>query len=124
MYISEKTANIFKVIFIMIFLAAICVSCSTPFLKVSNRQNITATVTEKTVKRYNDKDKYIVMTELEDGSTMVLEVTDALFAGQFDSSDVYAGIKVGNTYKFDVGGYRIPLLSMYQNIYGYEETNN
>ena len=41
--------------------------------------------------------------------------------GRFNSSDMYAEIEVGKTYKFEVGGSRNELWSWYPNIYKYEE---
>ena len=92
-----------------------------PINKVSNRREITATVTDKDVKNSDGESKYLVFTKTSDGETAVFEVTDALFAGRFDSSDLYAEIEIGKTYKFDVGGSRNRLFSWYPNIYGYEE---
>ena len=92
-----------------------------PINKVSNRREITATVTDKDVKNSDGESKYLVFTKTSEGETAVFEVTDALFAGRFDSSDLYAEIEIGKTYKFDVGGSRNRLFSWYPNIYGYEE---
>lgn len=92
-----------------------------PINKVINRREVTATVTDKEVKNYSDESKYLVYTKDENGDVQVFEITDALFAWQFDSSDIYAGIEVGKTYVFDVGGSRNKLFSWYPNIYGYEE---
>lgn len=92
-----------------------------PINKVSNRREITATVTDKDVKNSDGKGKYLVFTKTSDGETAVFEVTDALFAWRFNSSDLYGEIEVGKTYQFDVGGSRNRLLSWYPNIYGYVE---
>ena len=92
-----------------------------PFNKVSNRREIVATVTDKDVKNSNGESKYLVFTKTSDGETAVFEITDALFAGRFNSSDLYAEIEIGKTYKFDVGGTRNELFSWYPNIYGCEE---
>lgn len=80
-----------------------------------------ATVTEKQVKRYNDSDKYLIFTELEDGSTKVFENTDSLIEWKFGSSDMYAKLKEDHTYKIKTYGWRIPFLSWYENIIGVEE---
>lgn len=92
-----------------------------PINKVTNRREVTATVTDKEVKNYSDKSKYLVYTKDEDGNVQVFEITDALFAWQFDSSDIYAGIEIGKTYVFDIGGSRRKLFSWYPNIYGFKE---
>ena len=105
------------VLVVVILLRCFC----RPINKVSNRREITATVTDKDVKNSDKESKYLVFTKTSDGETEVFEVTDALFAWRFDSSDLYAEIEVGKAYKFDVGGSRNRLLSWYPNIYGYEE---
>lgn len=92
-----------------------------PINKVSNRREVTMTVTDKNVKNNGESGKYLVYCKDDKDNIAVLEITDALFAGRFGSSDVYAGIEVGKTYKFDVGGSRNRLLSWYPNIYKYSE---
>ena len=99
----------------------LCIGIYRPINKVSNRREITMTVTDKNVKNNGDSGKYLVYCKNESGNIEVLEITDALFAGRFDSSDTYAGIEVGKTYKFNIGGSRIRLLSWYPNIYEYDE---
>lgn len=86
-----------------------------------NRREIVATVTDKEVKNKDGEGKYLIFTKDENGEIQVLEITDALFAFQFDSSDKYAGIEKDTTYRFDVGGSRNRLFSWYPNIYGYVE---
>lgn len=94
-----------------------------PINKVSDMRTIEGTVTEKTVKRSDDEDKYLVFVQetTPGGGLISLEITDSLLYGRFNSSDVYAGIEVGKTYSFEVGGSRVPVLSWYPNIYSYEE---
>lgn len=54
--------------------------------------------------------RYMVYTDKEN-----FEITDQLF-GRKNSSDVYGKIKVGNTYKFHVIGYRNPTYTKFRNI--------
>lgn len=91
-----------------------------PFNKVANRREVTVTVTDKVVKNSNSDSKYLVFTEDNEGNIATYEITDSLFAVRFDSSDTYAAIKVGKTYRFEIGGSRNRLLSWYPNIYEYE----
>ncbi len=117
----RKSKTVFGMVVIIFSLVALCISFSRPFNKVSNRREVTATVTDKEVKNKSNNSKYLIFTKNENEDIAVFEITDALFAGQFDSSDIYGGIEIGKTYKFDVGGSRNKLLSWYPNIYGYEE---
>ncbi|MBU4502908.1 MAG: DUF1523 family protein [Nanoarchaeota archaeon] len=86
-----------------------------------DRETYTATVTEKQVKRYNGKDKYVIFTELMDGTTKVFENTDSLIEWKFDSSDIYGGLDEGKIYNIKTYGWRIPFLSAYENILDIEE---
>lgn len=108
------------VIVIGIIVIALGVSIYRPFNKASDMREVTVTVTDKAVKNSNDDSKYLIFTEDEDGNVATFEITDSWIAGRFNSSDVYAAIKVGNTYTFTVGGSRNELMSWYPNIYEYK----
>lgn len=85
------------------------------------RKEVILTVDSKWVKGVHGSQKYLVSGKDSNGEEVVYEVTDNLFALRFNSSDIYAGIKEGNTYKMIVGGYRVPLFSWYPNIYSIEK---
>lgn len=120
----KKLKTILAAAGLLIAVGMLLVAFSRPFNKVSNRREITATVTDKEVKNKKEDSKYLVYTKDESGEIQVFEITDALFAWQFDSSDIYAGIEIGKTYVFDVGGSRNKFFSWYPNIYGYEEVKS
>lgn len=120
----KKLKMIVSVVIILLAVGFVLISFSRPFNKVSNRREITATVTDKEAKNKKEDSKYLVYTKNENGEIQVFEITDALFAWQFDSSDIYAGIEIGKTYVFDVGGPRNKFFSWYPNIYGYEEVKS
>lgn len=108
-----------EVMIIIIFFAVfLSVAFYRSFDKVSNRREVTATVIDKV-----NNSKCLVYTEDENGDREIFEVTDALFAWQFDSFDIYMGIETGKTYKFDIGGSKNSFFSWYPNLYGYEETD-
>ena len=91
-------------------------------IKVSNPQTYTVTVQSKETKNSKDESKFLVFTiDTETGESRVFEVTDSLWKGRFDSADVYNIITPGHTYEFTTGGFRVPLLSWYQNIYEVNE---
>ena len=108
------------VIFIIAIVIVLGVGIYRPFNKVSDMRDVTVTVTDKTVKNDGDDGKYVIFTEDKDGNIATFEITDSLIAGRFNSSDVYAAIKVGNTYTFTVGGSRNEFMSWYPNIYEYK----
>ena len=92
------------------------------FPQIIVRSTYTCEVTDKQVKRYEDKgDKYLIFTEdIETGKPIVFEDTD-YFPLKFNSSDIYAQIKVGGKYRFHVKGVRVHILSLYENIYTVEK---
>lgn len=57
------------------------------------------------------KCRYLIFTDKG-----VLKNTDTLLRGKFDSSDLYASIKVNQTYDFTTVGFRVPFFSMYPNV--------
>lgn len=89
-----------------------------------NEQTYVATVTDKDVRNYNNSSKYLVFTKTEDEETRVFSVEDSLLRFRWNSSDVYGEIEVGKTYRFTVVGFRIEILSMYENIIDFEEISS
>lgn len=69
----------------------------------------TITVTEKNVYPGNNEEKWLVYTEDE-----VYCITDLLFVGFFESSDVYNELQPGKTYDVYVSGMRWPMASGYK----------
>lgn len=87
-----------------------------------NDHTYTIEVTDKERVNYDDGGKYLIYGRTGD-DTIVIENTDSLLRGKFNSSDVYAKIEVGKTYEFTVVGYRIPILSNYENIIDFKEVS-
>lgn len=81
-----------------------------------NPQTITCEVKEKWVKNYDRGSAYLVKCD-----NTVYKVSDLLFKGKFNSSDIYAALEVGKKYEIKTTGYRIHWLSIYQNINEYKE---
>jgi len=77
-----------------------------------NPEPVTITITEKIP--YHDG-SYLVICKVGD-TEEVLRIGDVWLLGIFDSSDRYAYLKTGETYKVQVAGYRVPILSWYRNI--------
>lgn len=93
-------------------------------VEYSNTNNYTVTITDKQVKRKDEEDIYLIFTKLENGETRVFRNEDAFFKGKFNSSDMQAKLEIGHTYDIDTYGYRIPFMSMYENIYKAEEVES
>jgi hypothetical protein len=67
--------------------------------------------------------KYMIFCKTEDNESVVLEDTDNWLRSKFNSSDIYGKMKENASYTITVVGYRIPFLSMYENILSVEEEN-
>ena len=93
-----------------IALSALVIS-TTSCAAVLPKSEVCARVTDKERIVNADTSKYLIFTDKG-----VFENTDDISVMKFNSSDFYAQIEVGNNYCFTVAGYRVPFLSMYQNI--------
>lgn len=74
------------------------------------------TVTDKWIKRTNERDLYLIGTEEE-----VFKIEDNIFVGKLNSSDIYNKIKIGHTYRITTTGMRSSFMSWYRNINTIEE---
>jgi hypothetical protein len=83
----------------------------------TNVNVVSGTVTDRYVKRIGDSDVFYIV--LDDSN--VYKNRDSLIWWKFNSADVQARIKMGQRYRFTVSGYRVPFLSMFQNIIDVEE---
>lgn len=80
-------------------------------------ETTTFVVSEKFIKRNGDSDRYFVSTT--DGSVLVNK--DAWEFFKWDSSDIYAKLKVGHKYRAQTAGWRVRFFSMYENIISLED---
>lgn len=119
MYSSNKGTKGASVALVIIALVFICMhSC----LRVTTKATYNVVVTDKAVKRIDDDDRYLIYTELiNTGEVRVFQITDSYSRMRFNSADMYAKIKVGKSYRFEVYGMREELLSNYENIIAIEE---
>lgn len=116
--------DIITLIPMLILVAASCLIAMAPAInKAIDRREVVVTVMDKGIKNDRNKSRYLIYCENSGGDTEVYEISDSLFRMRFDSSDVYPNILPGKDYRLDVCGKRVPLLSWYPNIYGYEEIN-
>lgn len=111
---KKRTENIILNILVVLIFIGIIGLISIP--NHLNKETHTVTITDKEVKRSGDDDKYIVFGETKDGEAVVFQNTDILTRFKFDSSDIQAKLKVGNTYELTTVGFRITLFSKYPNI--------
>ena len=95
-----------KVLLIILSIVAL-MSCD-----YTNERKVTVTVTGKErIHQSEGNGYYLIFTDSE-----TFKISDQIFFGKFNSSDIYGSIKEGEIYTFKVYGYRIPIASEYPNI--------
>lgn len=82
------------------------------FLWYGTADTKTCTVTEKQATAKEGGTNYILFTK-ECGQ---LQIADDMLLGNYNSTDVFAGIKEGTTYHFETVGFRNGFFSAYPNI--------
>ncbi len=116
---NNKGSIIVELLAVVIFIGIIVAIAFLGFqMEYGNEREVICTVNEKWIKRASGEDKkdmYLVSCGDE-----VYKITDLFFKGKFDSSNIYANLKVGKKYKLTVTGYRFGYFSSYQNINDYE----
>lgn len=108
---------VFSIIVVIIILGIIGVAIYFETVEYQNEETIEITVKDKYIKRNGDTDLYLVATE--EGETY--KISDLLFKGKFNSTDLYNQLEIGKTYKVEITGVRIQFFSMYKNINKIEE---
>ena len=107
---------------IIIVIICLFTSCGHTIDRNSNEREVVGIVTEKTVKRIDTQDKYLIFVKIEgEDEIQVFEITDNWVEGKLNSSTIYGNIKVGKTYTFTIKGSRNEMLSWYPNISKVEE---
>lgn len=90
----------------------LCLSVSGNF----NTHTAVMTVTGKERVNKDDTSYYLVFGKDMDGKTVVYKNTDNILRGKWNSSEMQGELEVGSTYQVNLVGYRVPLLSWYENI--------
>lgn len=85
----------------------------------STQRTVTATVTKTWTQYSKDGTIYLIGT-----NKGVFEDDDSLMYFKFNSSDYFNNMKVGQTYTFDVTGWRIPFASVWPNIVSCEDCSS
>ena len=74
------------------------------------------TITEKERVVRGSSSHYRVWGEDEHGTVHAFRNSDNILRWKWDSSDVQGNLREGETYELNLVGYRVRILSMYQNI--------
>jgi len=95
-----------------LLLAFLVRGCSDTFEQASPHTEI-ATICGKESVRSGDTHEYRVYTS---GETYVVKDYMGTQGSRFDSADLYGKIEVGETYRIESFGYRVPFFSSFWNI--------
>jgi len=108
--ISLKS-NIIKIMLSIIVMLSILINFPHLF-----RSTYIVTITNKRIVEGRSSDKYLIYTQMEDGSIKVFKNTNSLLELKIRSEDVYWALTINKKYEIKAYGLNIPLLSSYQNI--------
>ena len=108
--VTRITRNIDLVLSAFVLIVILFV-VGVPILSHVNDEIVNVKVSSKEVKNTREDSKYLIFTD-----KTTYEITDSLLMFRFDSSDVFGRIKENHCYELKVRGWRVPFLSMYQNI--------
>lgn len=78
----------------------------------SNPEIIEIEVKDKFIKKTGDEDYYMIV----DTENNTYQISDLLFIGKFNSTDIYNQLEIGHKYKVEVTGIRNNFWSFYKNI--------
>lgn len=96
---------------------AIVIGAGGPLFYRSTATTIEINVTDKERVTTSEDSYYLVYGE----KGAVFKNTDDIFFGKFNSSSVQGQLEEGKNYSVTVAGWRIPILSSYQNIVRVED---
>ncbi|NOR84877.1 hypothetical protein GQ473_02060 [archaeon] len=97
---------------IIIAIVVVLILACTVAANLNSAEETTITVDDKWTKYKAGQDKYLV----SDMDGNVYEIGDSALFLKFDASGRYAKIDTGKTYDVKMVGWRIPIISSYQNI--------
>lgn len=127
-YASSRSSDAPLWFYLLVIGIMLLLGCIPGIVKTTDEHWETVTIMAKDIKNKSDDSKYLVWADkvkpcsyCGEPKSTVYEITDSLFMGRFDSSDLYGEIEVGKTYQIRIAGQRWPLFSWYQNIYEIKE---
>lgn len=97
---------------VILVLLVVVASAAYSITYALNTGHETITIEEKWEKIDGGTSKYLVSST----NGQVFQITDTILMWRFDSSNMYASIKEGNTCNIKTQGWRLPILSDYKNI--------
>lgn len=106
----EKIISIILIIIVLVI--GVFIPIGAVISGYCNEREIEITIKDKYVKNSGKTGKYLIV----DKNNNAYEITDLLFKGKFNSTDLYNQLEINKTYTVKVTGARINIISMYPNI--------
>lgn len=101
----------------MFFVLAVIILVIVPAIytgaSYQHKETHQGTITDKYNKSQDKEDKFYIVLD----NKQVIENSDLLFKGKFDSADIQARLKVGDKVEVKTIGYRIHFLNLYPVLY-------
>jgi hypothetical protein len=117
---TTKLTGIVKIAVMVIITVFLIINAGLLVVKNINTETFTVTVTDKLRATYGfvwQTHKYLIFTVDEATDEVhIFENTDTAVYPKFNSSDYYARLEIGRTYRITAVGYRFPFWSLYKNI--------
>lgn len=120
---ESRRLLILLVIVAMFFICPI-VACGPNFyMETQTKDVVTGTIQDKYIKRFSSEgaDSFMMEVKKDSGETEIFSNGDSMFNGKWNSADVQASVKNGDRVRIYVYGWRIPIISMFRNIYKLEK---
>lgn len=114
-----KLNHIIALLISLILILLLAVLPVMTILEYNHKETHVGTVTDKYNKRSEKEDNFYIVLD----NKTVIQNTDLLFKGYFDSADKQAQLRIGDKVKITTIGFRIPILSMYPKAYKIERVD-
>ena len=111
-YRRSRKSKVIAIVTVILVILITIPMCSNYYSEKSYK----ITVTGKEVKNSIDDSKYLIFAKTENGETKTFSIEDNVIKWRWNSSDVYGDVEIGKTYEIKVIGWRIPIISSYENI--------
>ncbi|WP_446898629.1 DUF1523 family protein [Clostridium sp. LBM24168] len=108
---KRNKSNIKSLIIVLIFVF-ITIALSPHFF----RHTYTITVSNKQIKKQHDKSIYMIYAQMDNGNVRTFKDINSLVEFKFNSDDIYGGLQIYRKYEIRTYGFRIPIISCYENI--------
>lgn len=109
-------SDILGIFLIILIIIGISLAIYANLIDYTNEEVIAIEVKDKYIKRQGTGDKARDVYMIVDADNNTYQITDLLFKGKFDSTDIYNTLQIGQVYLVEVSGIRNHFFSMYRNI--------